>query len=58
MESMIELNVTALTRLTYVAAPRFIQRGAVTIVNISSIVAVAPEVLNGVYGGTKASCSL
>ena len=29
-------------------------RGRGTIINISSIVAVAPEVLNGTYGGTKA----
>lgn len=54
MEAMIELNVTALTRLTYAIAPRFVARGAGTIVNIASIVAVAPEVLNGVYGASKA----
>lgn len=54
MEAMIGLNVTALTRLTYAVAPQFVQRGNGTIVNIASIVAVAPEVLNGVYGGTKA----
>jgi short-subunit dehydrogenase len=54
MEDMIRLNVTALTRLTYAAAPGFVARGNGTIINISSIVAVAPEVLNGVYGGTKA----
>jgi short-subunit dehydrogenase len=54
MESMIELNVTALTRLTYAIAPAFVARGTGTIINIASIVAVAPEVLNGVYGGTKA----
>jgi short-subunit dehydrogenase len=49
---MIALNVDALTRLTYAAVPRFVARG--TIVNIALIVAVAPELLNGVYGGTKA----
>ncbi|PXW25005.1 SDR family NAD(P)-dependent oxidoreductase [Paraburkholderia caballeronis] len=54
MEAMVTLNVTALTRLTYAAAPRFVARGGGTIVNIASIVAVAPEILNGVYGGTKA----
>lgn len=54
MEAMIDLNVTALTRLTYAVAPKFVARGAGAIVNIASIVAVAPEVLNGVYGGTKA----
>jgi len=54
MEDMIALNVTALTRLTYAAVPGFVARGSGTIINIASIVAVAPEVLNGVYGGTKA----
>jgi short-subunit dehydrogenase len=54
MEAMIDLNVTALTRLTYAAAPGFVSRGKGTIVNIASIVAVAPELLNGVYGATKA----
>jgi short-subunit dehydrogenase len=54
MEEMIDLNVTALTRLTYAVAPAFVARGGGTIINISSVVAIAPEVLNGVYGGTKA----
>jgi uncharacterized protein len=54
MEKMIELNVTALTRLTYAVVPALVGRGGGTIVNISSAVAIAPELLNGVYGGTKA----
>ena len=54
MDDMIRLNVTALTRLTYAAVPGFVARGNGTIINISSIVAIAPERLNGVYGGTKA----
>jgi uncharacterized protein len=54
MEQMIALNIGVLTRLAYAAAPAFVARGAGTIINISSIVAVAPEVLNGVYGGSKA----
>ncbi len=54
MESMISLNVNALTRLTYAAVPGFVARGAGTIINIASIVAIAPEILNGVYGGSKA----
>lgn len=54
MEDMINLNVTALTRLTYAAVPGFVARGNGTIINIASIVAIAPEVLNGVYGGSKA----
>src|SRR5580704_13383312 len=51
---MIALNIGALTRLTYAAAPGFVARGAGTIINISSIVAIAPELMNGVYGGSKA----
>jgi short-subunit dehydrogenase len=54
MESMIDLNVTALTRLTYAVAPKLSERRQGTIINIASIVAVAPEILNGVYGATKA----
>jgi len=54
MTSMIALNVTALTRLTYAVIPEFVRRGAGTVVNIGSIVAINPEALNGVYGGTKA----
>lgn len=54
MEAMVRLNVTALMRLTYAAVPGFVARGGGTIINIASIVAVAPELLNGVYGGTKA----
>lgn len=54
MEDMIRLNVNALTRLTYAAVPGFVARGNGTIVNIASVVAIAPEVLNGVYGGSKA----
>ncbi|WP_454765944.1 SDR family NAD(P)-dependent oxidoreductase [Cupriavidus campinensis] len=54
MTQMIELNVTALTRLTYAAVPGFVARGKGTIINISSITSIAPEVLNGVYGASKA----
>lgn len=54
MEDMIHLNVTAPTRLAYAVVPGFVTRGTGTIINISSIVAIAPERLNGVYGGTKA----
>lgn len=54
MTSMIELNITALTRLTYAAAPAFAARGAGTIINIASAVAIAVEALNGVYSASKA----
>jgi NADP-dependent 3-hydroxy acid dehydrogenase YdfG len=54
MEEIIALNVTALTRLAYAAAPAFVSRGAGTIINIGSIVGISPETLNGVYGASKA----
>lgn len=54
MERMIALNVSVLTRLAYAVAPGFVARGEGTIINIASIVALAPELLNGVYGGSKA----
>ncbi|CAH2908796.1 MAG: Short-chain dehydrogenases of various substrate specificities [uncultured Paraburkholderia sp.] len=54
MTRMIDLNVNALTHLTYAAAPGFVSRGKGTIVNVSSVVSIAPERLNGLYGGTKA----
>ncbi len=53
MEAMIDLNITALTRLTYAAAPAFAARGRGTIVNISSVVGIAVESLNGVYSASK-----
>ncbi|MCC8361645.1 SDR family oxidoreductase [Lysobacter sp. A6] len=54
MDRMIALNVNVPTRLAYAVAPAFVARGTGTIVNIASIVALAPELLNGVYGGSKA----
>jgi short-subunit dehydrogenase len=54
MDAMLALNIGALTRLAFAAAPGFVTRGRGTIVNISSIVALAPQLLNGVYGASKA----
>jgi len=54
MTKMIALNIEAPVRLTYAVVPAFVARSSGTIINISSIVAIAPEILNGVYGGTKA----
>ncbi|MDM0078445.1 SDR family oxidoreductase [Variovorax sp. J2P1-59] len=54
LDDMIQLNVTALTRLTRAVAVGMARRGKGAIINIASIVAVAPELLNGTYGGSKA----
>jgi short-subunit dehydrogenase len=54
LEQMIQLNVTALTRLALAAASGFVARGNGLIINIGSVVALAPELLNGTYSGTKA----
>jgi short-subunit dehydrogenase len=54
LDEMIQLNVVALTRLARAVAPRLAQRGRGAIINISSIAAIAPTLLNGTYGGTKA----
>jgi short-subunit dehydrogenase len=53
LDKMIQLNVTAVTRLAHAVAPAFIRRGRGAIVNIASIAALAPELLNGVYAATK-----
>jgi uncharacterized protein len=54
MDRMIDLNFTALVRLTYTIVPAFVKRRSGSIINIASAVGIAPEILNGVNGGTKA----
>jgi short-subunit dehydrogenase len=54
LESMIYLNVTALTNLSLAALPGFVARNNGLLINIASAVALAPEMLNGTYSGTKA----
>jgi short-subunit dehydrogenase len=54
LESMIRLNVLAPSRLALAAIPGFIARGRGTLINISSVLALAPERFNGSYSGTKA----
>lgn len=54
LERLIALNTTALTRLAAAVAPRFAQAGTGAIVNIGSIVGLAPEFGATVYGATKA----
>ena len=54
LEKLITLNVTAVTRLAAAAAPGFVARGKGAIINLASVVAYAPELMNGVYAATKA----
>ena len=53
MDDMIQLNINALTRLSYAIAPIFAEKKSGTIINISSVVGIAVEVLNGVYSSSK-----
>ncbi|NVZ21532.1 SDR family NAD(P)-dependent oxidoreductase [Pseudomonas costantinii] len=54
IEQLIALNVTSLTRLARAVAPRFAQAGEGAIVNIGSVVGLAPELGMTLYGATKA----
>lgn len=54
LESMISLNVVAVTRLAVAAATAFAARGQGTLINLASVLALAPELFNGAYSGTKA----
>jgi short-subunit dehydrogenase len=54
LETMIELNVTALTRLALAAMSGFVARKSGILINIASVVALTPDRLNGTYSGTKA----
>ncbi len=53
IENLLRLNVTALTRLTGAVVPRYLRQGGGAIVNIASVLALAPEFPLGAYGATK-----
>lgn len=53
-QQMVDLNVTAATRLAIAAANAFAKRGGGAIINLSSVLGVAHEIGGGVYGGSKA----
>ncbi len=53
-ERLIRLNVVAVTRLIGAVVPRFAAAGRGDIINVASVVALAPEVPLGIYGATKA----
>lgn len=54
IETIIALNVTAAARLAIAAGRAFGARGRGAIVNIASVLALAPEMYEGVYSGSKA----
>lgn len=54
IDSLLALNVTAVTRLAAAIAPRLARTGEGAIVNIGSVVGLAPELNMTVYGATKA----
>lgn len=54
IDELIRLNVTAVARLARAAAGRFSADGKGAIVNIASVVGLAPEFGMAVYGATKA----
>lgn len=54
ISQLIALNITALARLAHAVALRFAHAGKGSIVNISSVVGLAPEFGMSVYGASKA----
>jgi short-subunit dehydrogenase len=54
LSRLIAVNMTAPTLLAAAAARAFVARGSGSIVNIASVLALAPEILDGVYSGSKA----
>ncbi|WP_413791485.1 MULTISPECIES: SDR family NAD(P)-dependent oxidoreductase [unclassified Pseudomonas] len=51
---LVSLNTTALVRLASAIAPRLVKAGDGAIINIGSVVGLAPEFGMSVYGATKA----
>ncbi|PSJ38454.1 SDR family NAD(P)-dependent oxidoreductase [Allosphingosinicella deserti] len=51
---LVALNVTAPTLLAAAAARAFVSRKAGAIINLSSVLALAPEMFDGTYSATKA----
>jgi short-subunit dehydrogenase len=53
IEQLIAINITAPTLLTATAAKSFIARDQGGIINIASVLAYAPEMMDGIYSGSK-----
>jgi short-subunit dehydrogenase len=54
LTKLVTLNATSVLRLAHAVAPRFAEKGEGAIVNISSVLAWAPEWATSVYTATKA----
>ncbi|MBY0275567.1 SDR family NAD(P)-dependent oxidoreductase [Candidatus Binatia bacterium] len=54
LRELISVNITAPTLLAAAAGKAFAGRGAGVIINISSVLALSPELFDGVYSGSKA----
>ncbi|AIL60628.1 SDR family NAD(P)-dependent oxidoreductase [Pseudomonas alkylphenolica] len=54
IDALVALNIVAVTRLASAAAAQFGKAGRGTIINIASVVALAPEMFNAVYSASKA----
>ena len=54
LEEMVQLNAIVPMRLAGAVVPGLVARRRGTLINIASVLALAPELLNGVYSGTKA----
>lgn len=54
IQRLIDLNVTAFTRVAAAVVPNFVARKRGTIINIASVVALAPEMISASYSASKA----
>lgn len=54
IDAVVALNIVAVTRLASAAATQFANAGRGTLINIASVVALAPEMFNAVYSASKA----
>jgi len=54
LDTLIDLNIGAVTRLAVAAASAFAGRSKGTVINLSSVTTLIPERFNGVYSGSKA----
>jgi hypothetical protein len=57
VQRMIDVNITALTRLTFELLPMLREARSAAIINVSSVVALLPLPIEGVYAATKAYVS-